>query len=263
MVRKMNPDLDIMIKYRKDLDRIAQDIVAGKELDEKRPYSTIFHELHRSDLTSKDKTVKRLADEAVTIQGAALTTTSWTLSIATFYIVDNPKIQETLRKELAEAFPDPQADMEWLQLEKLPYLKACVQESIRLTYGVMVRNPRIPYQPMTYGKWTIPQGVAISMTAYDVSHDEAIFLDSHTYSPDRWLGDARAPNGKSLEHYLVSFGKGSKSCLGIKYVYKEPFGMCNKKLMRSIAWHMRSSSKRLGPSSVGSSWSFMRLTYLM
>lgn len=46
-------------------------------------------------------------------------------------------------------------------------------------------------------------------------HNERIFPDSHQYVPERWLDlDAR----RRLETYLVTFGRGSRRCIGMKSV---------------------------------------------
>jgi cytochrome P450 len=55
------------------------------------------------------------------------------------------------------------------------------------------------------------------MTTADVHHDEKIYKDAKKFVPERWMGDApKALNGESLERYFVAFGKGPRSCLGIK-----------------------------------------------
>lgn len=53
-------------------------------------------------------------------------------------------------------------------------------------------------------------------------HDEQIYPNSFTYSPDRWLGDPKGPGGrKNLSRYMASFGKGTRGCLGIQLAYVE------------------------------------------
>jgi cytochrome P450 len=53
------------------------------------------------------------------------------------------------------------------------------------------------------------------MTSYDVHHDEAVFPDSHQFKPERWI------QNPGLERYLVSFGKGTRQCLGMSLAYAE------------------------------------------
>ena len=57
------------------------------------------------------------------------------------------------------------------------------------------------------------------MTTQDVHFDETVYQDAKMFRPERRLGETpKALDGSSLDWYMVSFGKGPKSCLGIKYV---------------------------------------------
>ena len=48
--------------------------------------------------------------------------------------------------------------------------------------------------------------------------DSAIFPNPESYDPDRWISAAQ--EGVRLDRYLVSFSKGSRMCVGIKYVHE-------------------------------------------
>ena len=61
------------------------------------------------------------------------------------------------------------------------------------------------------------------MDNYAVSHDEAIFPDSFIYKPERWLNSPKAPDGKQLSRYMVAFGRGTRSCVGMQLAYAELF----------------------------------------
>lgn len=157
-----------------------------------------------------------MADEAQTVVGAGIETTAWALSVGTFHILDKPPIRKRLHEELVQALPDPSAMPDWQTLEKLPYLKACITESLRLSYGISARNPRVVDEPVQYGKWIIPPRTVTSLTIPDIHHDENIYPDSHSYIPERWLGSPKTPNGSPLDRYFLTFGKGTRSCIGIK-----------------------------------------------
>jgi hypothetical protein len=121
-------------------------------------------------------------------------------------------------KSLDEAIPDPTAKLDLINLEKLPYLSACIQEGIRLFYGVSAPNPRIsPDKAMRYKDWVIQAGTPVSMTTIDVHHDEDVFPNSREYIPERWLHNPKPKENDNLSRYFVAFGKGARSCLGIKY----------------------------------------------
>lgn len=172
-----------------------------------------------SDLPEREKSLRRLGNEAQMVIGAGFETPAWALTNAAFYLISQPATLNRLQKELNAAIPDPTAPLDWRHLEELPYLSACIKEAVRLSYGVTARNPRIsPDKPMEYKTWTIPTGTPVSMTIVDVHHDEAIYPDSQSFVPERWLESPKTSNGSPLDRYFVSFGKGARSCLGIKYV---------------------------------------------
>lgn len=179
---------------------------------------TIFHEILNADIPEYEKSNVRLAHEAQTVIGAGLLTTAWTLSNATFYIANSPKIQDTLRAELKEAFPDLNAPdaLTCGKLEKLPYLRGCLKEAMRFAHGLSGRNPRLLSTDLQYEKWNIPAGTPISMTLGDIHFDESIYPEPYDFRPERWLGDPKAPDGSPLERYFVGFGKGPRACLGLK-----------------------------------------------
>jgi cytochrome P450 len=190
----------------------------GQEIP-KTDHPTVFYEVLQSSLPPEEKSLQRMGDEAQTIIGAGLETTAWALSIASYHIIANPLILRTLRAELSTVLPTPSSApraADWLTLEKLPYLTACITESVRLSYGISHRNPRVSHAPLKYKDWTIPAGVPVGMNVVDVQHDEAVFPDSHAFVPERWLGGPKAASGKPLSRYFVAFGKDARSCLGIK-----------------------------------------------
>jgi cytochrome P450 len=66
--------------------------------------------------------VDQLTDDAFVIIAAATDTTGNTMAIATYNVLSNPPIYRELKDELKVAFPDGNARLDFLTLEKLPYL---------------------------------------------------------------------------------------------------------------------------------------------
>lgn len=85
---------------------------------------TIFHQLLTPNITEGHvaPTVEELKDEALIIVSAAADTTGNAMTIAAFNVVSNQDIYKKLTAELKEAFPDPSTRLDFLTLEKLPYL---------------------------------------------------------------------------------------------------------------------------------------------
>lgn len=59
------------------------------------------------------------------------------------------------------------------------------------------------------------------MTIPEVSHDESLFPNSQAFLPERWLNDPVTPDGIPLERFMVSFGRGTRACLGINLAWTE------------------------------------------
>ncbi|KXJ88751.1 trichodiene oxygenase [Microdochium bolleyi] len=198
---------------------------------------TVFASLLNSDLPEELKTVTRLSDEAAAVLNAGTETTSWTVAIITYYLLAQPATLARLTAELQTVVSDPLNLPRWAVLEKLPFLSAVIQEALRLSYGVSARTGRVPTAEsllykgeMTDPKtgvsrpvqYVIPQDYGIGMSAVITHHNEKSFPNSHTFDAERWLfgEDAEGVNKfgqtrRELDDAHMSFGKGSRGCLGI------------------------------------------------
>ncbi|ROT38151.1 putative cytochrome P450 [Sodiomyces alkalinus F11] len=218
------PPFKPILDFREDTRQQIKDILSGKNaksVDAQHP--TIFHDILASNLPPQELTLKRLTDEAVSLNGAGMETTKWTLTVAVFHILDQPAVQARLKAELAEAMPDSTYILPWAELEKLPYLSGVVAESLRLSYGQVQRIPRVNrLHAWKYGDWVIPPGIPVGMDAYHMHTNENVFPEAQKFKPERWLGDPRGPAGlHPLSNYLVPFGRGSRVCAGMPLAYME------------------------------------------
>ncbi|GKT84348.1 trichodiene oxygenase [Colletotrichum tofieldiae] len=121
--------------------------------------TNVFAELFDSDLPPEEKTTKRLTAEGVVVMVAGTETTSFTLTVITFYLLTKPEILEKLTQELRTVVRDPEHLPSWPTLEALPYFSAVISEGLRLAPGVASRTSRVATEEdLVYrGKWT-PKG---------------------------------------------------------------------------------------------------------
>ncbi|KAF1991023.1 cytochrome P450, variant [Aulographum hederae CBS 113979] len=223
LVRMTNPPLDRMLTLIADLGRQV-DVVKSEFAAGKKPqHPTVFHEMLRHDLPPEEFAPRRLRDEAQTVVGAGLTTTAWSITNACYYLIESAALQEKLHRELVKAIPDINAADAFAlrKLEKLPFLKGCVKEGVRMSIGATGRIPRIWKTPLQFKEWVIPAGTTVSMNHQDILFDEEIFPQPGKMVPERWAGNPKAPDGNSLEQYFVAFGKGDRSCLGVNLALME------------------------------------------
>lgn len=85
---------------------------------------TIFHHLLTPNVTEGHVVpeVDQLKDEAYSILAAAADTTGNAMTIGAYHVISNPAIYQKLTAELTEAFPDNTVQLDFLTLERLPYL---------------------------------------------------------------------------------------------------------------------------------------------
>ena len=89
----------------------------------------MFGALLDSKLPPSELTLTRLQHEAISVIGAGLETTRWALSVACFHLLDNKDILSRLKEELSAAIPDPGSMPTLSELQRLPWLSACIEES--------------------------------------------------------------------------------------------------------------------------------------
>lgn len=200
------------------------DAQQGRQKSTSHP--TIFHEILDSRLPPHEKTLGRLAQDGGAVVGAGTVTTAWAITVATYYLVAQPQTLRALKQELDSAIPDTHQPLDLLVLEQLPYLCACVQECLRLSYGVSSRLQRIsPDEPLVFPdpttkkSWHIPPGTPVSMTALLIFQNPTIFPDPLSFRPERWLENPR------LDRYQVAFSKGTRICLGMNLALAEIYLM--------------------------------------
>ncbi|RWA06192.1 hypothetical protein EKO27_g8918 [Xylaria grammica] len=218
------PSFKPVLRFRKEMARQIQGFLDGENATSKEPsHPTIFHDALSADLPLEDMTLSRLQQEAMAVNGGAVETTSWALTVAVFHIVNNPSINSRLKTELVSAMPDPTKILPWNELEELPYLSAVIMEALRLSFGSVQRLPRVNrLGSLKYQDWTIPPNTAVSMDAYHMHMNETVFPNPTEFQPDRWLGDPKGPGGlRPLSSYMVSFSRGARNCLGLNLAWME------------------------------------------
>ncbi|KAI2618578.1 putative cytochrome P450 [Hypomontagnella submonticulosa] len=252
-VKAMSPQIGIYLQFQRDLEAQILEIRAQREAGsgmgkQYNLHPTIFHELLESDLPDIEKSNTRLWQESQAIIGAGTETTAWTLSVLFFHVLNNRDIYETLMMELQGAIPDATSRPVYNDLEKLPYLGACILEGLRLSYGVSARLQRIsPDGTMLYRSsdaandskpaYIIPRGTPVGMTSVTIHHNPDIFPNSTEFDPRRWL-DTEGKRDRTLEKYLLSFSRGSRQCIGINLAHAELY-MATALIFRRLGPHLK------------------------
>jgi cytochrome P450 len=126
-----------------------------------------------------------------------------------------PRVGEKLRKELDEALDDSESIPAFDSVKNLPYLRACVDEAMRMRPPLRGGLPRVtpPQGMMIEGEW-VPGNTTVSVPTYTLHYDPDLFKDPWVYKPERWLED----DAKDLQQVFIPFSAGGRGC-GMFAVY--------------------------------------------
>lgn len=133
IVGRVAPIARPILDYRREINKQVKRVMTSGDTEARKSgHPTIFHHiLASSDLPPSELSIDRLTQEAIIINAAGIETTAATLTLASFYILNDSFIEGQLRAELEQAMPNSDEILPWEQLEKLPYLSAIVWEGTR------------------------------------------------------------------------------------------------------------------------------------
>ncbi|KAL3465633.1 cytochrome P450 [Aspergillus heterothallicus] len=222
LVSLFNPKAKVLAYFRSMVRRQAIEALdaqaKGRGGDKKQ---SIFNALVDPSLPPQERTVDRLTEEGMIVLGAGAETTANTLTLGAYHLIRNPSVVLRLREELKNtAMPHHDSQPRWADLEKLPYLTAVVNETLRLAIGGSWRMPRIATQEtLICNGVELPAGTPLITCSWFVHMNPEIFPNPTKFDPDRWI--VAAERGIHLPKYLTNFAKGSRNCLGINLAYAE------------------------------------------
>lgn len=135
-------------------------------------------------------------------------------STLVFHLARNPLILSRLTSEIHAA--DPSAD---ISSAPLPYLRACVRETLRLSMANPTRLPRVVpasgwtwYCASNQQSYFFPAGTLVSAQMHTLHLNPAVFSNPLSFDPDRWL-QQDAEVWEKMNRNFIPFGLGGRQCI--------------------------------------------------
>ncbi|PTB49767.1 hypothetical protein M431DRAFT_542207 [Trichoderma harzianum CBS 226.95] len=153
--------------------------------------------------------IAEIEAEVATLLDAGSDTTAISLTHAMYFLMKTPAALSRLRDELRVALDGSQEIAKYATVKNLPYLYACINESLRLlppvAFGLNRMTP--PEGLMIDGTW-IPGNTLVGVPAYTAIEQ---------YQPERWLEDGI----KETQGTFIPFSTGARGCIGRNISYIE------------------------------------------
>ncbi|KAM0420484.1 hypothetical protein ACHAPT_011779 [Fusarium lateritium] len=156
--------------------------------------------------------------EVSVLLDAGSDTTAIALTHVMYNLLRHPEVLQRLRDELTKNLEGDSPVASYGQVKNLPYLRACLDESLRLlppvSFGL---NRKTVTGGITIdGQW-IDEGTTIGAPAYTAHRNPELFPDPERYHPERWLGDMH----KDAKTSFIPFSSGARGCIGRNITYME------------------------------------------
>ncbi|KAL8955546.1 MAG: hypothetical protein Q9193_006648, partial [Seirophora villosa] len=146
---------------------------------------------------------------------AGADTTAIAINSVLYHLMRNPTAYRKLTAEIDAAVQNGTLSLPvtYANAIKLPYLRACINEGMRLHPSVGLTMPRtVPPGGATISGYRFAAGYRIGMNAAVVQYDEDVFgPDASAFKPERWIdgGDV----GR-MQRTMLVFGAGARTCIG-------------------------------------------------
>ena len=164
--------------------------------------------------STSDMTFEDLLATYVDIFFAGVDTTANAVLWTFYELARNQEKQFNLYQEIS-AVLKPREIVTIKSLSKMPYLKACIKEVLRL-YPVYYLH-RVTEQDLVLSGYKIPAGTPVMILSYAMGISEKYFKEPFSFKPERWLRtQRRSPESSASVDAFASlpFGFGTRMCVG-------------------------------------------------
>ncbi|KAK7047476.1 hypothetical protein VNI00_006707 [Paramarasmius palmivorus] len=237
----LSPSSKPMAEMQEDIEKLVDKALQDYQQydpDSDSDLNVFYTLLSNSRVEGKVRQSHRVTREWLIAEGVALRvagsdTVGNACTIGTRCLMRDSRVRQKLVDELETAWPDKGLSMPLERLEKLPYLTAVIKESLRLSHGTVTPMSRVVSESgAVISGHPVPPGTIVSIASPFIDMNPDIFVDPTSFYPERWIEDKE----NTLNHYLVTFGKGPRSCLGINLAWSELY-MILGNVFRKLDFH--------------------------
>jgi cytochrome P450 len=210
--------------------QLAERTKLGEETDRR---DFFFHLLRARDPeTGRGFAAPELWGESNLLIIAGSDTTSTAMAATLFYLVREPRALEKVCAEVRAAFGDVEEIRQGPKLGSCTYLRACIDEAMRLSPSVGGLLPRevLPGGTVVDGE-RIPAGTIVGTPHYAIHHHPDYYPEPFAYVPERWIAGSEVAvlgGGKVSEEDVARaqsafcpFSVGPRGCIGKGLAYIE------------------------------------------
>jgi cytochrome P450 len=176
--------------------------------------------------TGEGFTLPQVWAESSLLIAAGSDTSSTAMSALLFYLTRHPDKLSKLITELKSHFPTVDDIHSGPELTACVYLRACIDEALRIAPPVPALLPRTSMPGgITIDGHVMPEGVNIGVGAYSLHHNPSYFPEPYAFKPERWIVDSDSSitdeSVRVAKEAFCPFSVGPRGCIGKNMAYLE------------------------------------------
>ncbi|WCJ36607.1 cytochrome P450 family 76 subfamily G polypeptide 1 [Euphorbia peplus] len=148
---------------------------------------------------------------------AGTDTTTTTIEWAIAELVKNKQVMEKLEEELEREINNKTIDES--QVSQLPYLNACIKETLRLHPPAPFLLPHRAPESCEIMNYTIPKDAQLLVNVWAIGRDSSAWEDPLSFKPERFL--TSIVDFKGQDFGLIPFGSGRRICPGVPMAVRQ------------------------------------------
>lgn len=141
---------------------------------------------------------------------AGLVSATSTITWALAELIKNQEIMQKLRDELQKEVG--KNNLNQSDLSRLPYLDACIKETLRLHPPAPLLLPHRALESCNVMGYEIPENTIVTVNVWALGRDPSIWDDPLSFNPERFL--ASGLDYKGNDYIYLPFGSGRRMCPG-------------------------------------------------
>ncbi|KAJ8752973.1 hypothetical protein K2173_008708 [Erythroxylum novogranatense] len=222
---------------RRKMSKCVHEFFATWELDIKRRRETQVSDSSKADFLDvfiangfEDGKINWLFLE---LFAAGTDTTTLTVEWAMAELLKNKEAMKRACQELkTEIKMNPIKES---HVSQLPYLNACLKETLRLHPPVPFLIPRCAAETSKIMGYTVPKSTQVLVNVWAIGRDPSLWEDPLSFKPERFLGTRLDFKGQHFE--LLTFGGGRRICPGLPMASRQvPLILAT--LLHSFDWSL-------------------------
>ena len=176
---------------------------------------------------------REVVQEVAVMLSAGSDTSASAMTNALYLLMKHPDVMTQLRTELDAVLGPPrpnntrpasEAVAAYAKVNNLKYLRACLDESLRILPPASIGLLRqTPPEGATVMGHRLKGGITVSVPTYTIHRDPTLFPDPATFKPERWLSGSTPAERENLKRCVIPFTLGRHACLGRNIAFLEQY----------------------------------------